>query len=192
VFILSNYISFLASCCGVRCDFRVNTLIYFVGASCFICVVCIYLRIMMLVLLSSNTMNVTSGAETALPNPEFTSVFSGLSVTQSPGFCAVFCGPLLIFSSFSSGHFSVYCSDNPFGIFKRSLRVWQLCVCICKVCHTGSQNKIRLFICLTRIITMRLVVVWFTQLHRHIIWHKLLYQHNKYMRYVHISYHSFY
>ena len=74
VFILSNYISFLASCCGVRCDFRVNTLIYFVGASCFICVVCIYLRIMMLVLLSSNTMNVTSGAETALPNPEFTSV----------------------------------------------------------------------------------------------------------------------
>jgi hypothetical protein len=45
-------------------------------------------------------MNVTSGAETALPNPEFTSVFSGLSVTQSPGFCAVFCGPLFIFCHF--------------------------------------------------------------------------------------------
>jgi hypothetical protein len=58
----------------------------------------------MLVLLSSNTMGVTSGAETALPNPEFTCVFSGLSVTQSPGFCAVFFGPLFIFLSFSSLH----------------------------------------------------------------------------------------
>jgi hypothetical protein len=62
MFTLSNYVfTFLVPYCDVRCDFRVKTIfrfvwtsVSFVGASCFIYVICVYLRILV-----SNTISIS-------------------------------------------------------------------------------------------------------------------------------------
>jgi len=70
---------------------------------------------------SSNTVGVTSGAETAYPSGtlEFTPVFSGVDVSRSLVFCVVFCRSLFVLlATMFSVLLRFTASDYPFNIFK--------------------------------------------------------------------------
>ena len=104
-----------SSCCDIRYDFRVKTMLdscfltpicFVEGSVLFMSIVFVYvfwcptllLYKMMFVSCSSSTVGATCGADT--PNPceahEFTPAFSGVRVSRSSVFCIMFCGSLFV------------------------------------------------------------------------------------------------